>query len=149
MGSGDNNEIRVYFSDTLTTPKWTSHPKNPVVTDRSEAGRPAGRPVISNNSILIFFQDSRQEYGSAVNAYEIVQLNETGYKDKKLDGNPILSGTGGLSWNSGRMHQIDAQIINENLLIAVDGDIGWGRNQYTGSLWSIGLHSINSNTDAQ
>jgi len=147
MGGGNNDEIRVYFSEVLTAVEWVPHPENPVVTDRCEAGRPAGRPVVSDNSIIVFYQDCRKEYGSAVNAYELVQLSQTTYEDRKLTEKPVLSGVGGIAWNSGRMHHVDMQTVDDTLLIAVDGDVGWGRNQYTGSLWSIGFESVDITVD--
>lgn len=147
MGGGANDELRVYFSDTLTTPDWSPHPENPVVTDRKEGGRPAGRPLVSGDSITMFCQDCRDGYGSAVNAYEIVRLTESEYEDRRVPETPVLSGVGGVAWNSGRMHHVDAQVTDGALLFAVDGDVGWGRNQYTGSLWSIGFESVATSRD--
>jgi hypothetical protein len=143
MGSGNNDELRVYFNDTLESPNWNPHPKNPVVSNRIQAGRPAGRPLVQDK-ITLFLQDSKEEYGSGVRAYEVTELTPAAYSDSPLFTEPILEGTEGIGWNSGRMHHIDIQESDDEIYCAVDGDVGCGRNRISGSMWSIGFGKLNN-----
>lgn len=143
-GTGSNDELSVYYSETLTDSDWTPHPKNPVVTDRPSAGRPAGRPVVQEDGIIAFFQDCTAEYGDKLRAYEIVSLDSSTYKDRQLSDNALLRGTGGLGWNSGRMHHLDLQSVNGEIYCAYDGDVGIGRNLVSGSMWAIGVGATGS-----
>lgn len=139
IGGGDNDELYVYFSDTLETPGWDRHPENPVVTGRQNAGRPAGRPIVRNDRLLIPLQNCHAEYGSAVELYEVTTLTPEAYDDQPLFTDPLLQGQGLLGWNSGRMHHLDLQFVGDEILCAVDGDVGLGRNRASGSMWSIGF----------
>lgn len=143
MGSGNNDELRVYFNDTLESPNWNPHPKNPVVSNRIQAGRPAGRPLVQDK-ITLFLQDSKEEYGSGVRAYEVTELTPAAYSDSPLFTEPILEGTEGIGWNSGRMHHIDIRESDDEIYCAVDGDVGCGRNRISGSMWSIGFGKSNN-----
>ncbi|WP_136715452.1 glucosamine inositolphosphorylceramide transferase family protein [Halorientalis salina] len=138
-GTGANDEISVYYSEDLTKPNWTPHPDNPVVADRPTAGRPAGRPIVTDDAIIAFFQDSTGEYGSGLRAYEITTLDTSTYEERPLFEEPVLVGTGGVGWNSGRMHHLDLRMIDGELYCAYDGDVGFGRNRVSGSMWAIGF----------
>lgn len=137
-GSGSNDQIRIYYSDELTEGEWNPHPDNPVVQNRRSAGRPGGRPIVRDGSIIVFYQDCTDAYGSGLKAYEIKELTPTSYKDRPIFDSPILAGKRGLGWNSGRMHHLDVQIIDDQIFIAFDGDIGHGRS-VSKAMWSIGF----------
>lgn len=141
LGSGNNDEIRVYFSDELIESNWRSHPQNPVVTGRKFAGRPGGRPLLMGDRLVMFYQDCTSIYGNALRAYEIEELSTELFKDKPLFDDPILSGKKRFGWNSGRMHHLDLQVIEDKLFVATDGDIGLGRSIST-PMWSIGFSSV-------
>lgn len=141
MGSGENDQIRIYHNETLTEGNWQSHPLNPVVTDRKYAGRPGGRPLIHDEKLVIFYQDCVSDYGNALRAYEIRELSLNAYKDEPVFDDPILKGKGGRGWNSGRMHHLDIQFGEDRIFIAVDGDIGVGRS-VSKAMWSIGFESV-------
>jgi len=70
---------------------------------------------VREDSIVAFFQDCTAEYGDQLRAYEITSLDTLTYEDRPLSDNALLGGTGGLGWNSGRMHHLDLQ--------SVDGEI--------------------------
>lgn len=148
-GTGSNDEISVYYSETLTAPDWTPHPENPVVTGRPSAGRPAGRPLVREDSIVAFFQDCTAEYGDKLRAYEITLLDTLTYEDRPLSDDALLQGTGGLGWNSGRMHHLDIQSVDGNIYCAYDGDVGVGRNRVSGSMWTIGVGTTGSTGKSQ
>lgn len=141
IGSGGNDELRIYYNDSLTEPGWDPHPMNPVVSNRVEAGRPGGRPIVGDDTIMMPFQDCSEEYGHGLRTFEITELTPDSYHDRPIFEGPMLGGTGGLKWNSGRMHHLDAQQINGEIYCAVDGDIGVGRNILSGSMWSISFGS--------
>lgn len=140
-GSGDNNRICLYHNETLTEGNWQPHPSNPVVTDRKCAGRPGGRPIVGDETLVMFYQDCVIDYGNALRAYEIKELSPTTYVDEQIFEEPILHGSGGRGWNSGRMHHLDLQFDENQALIAADGDIGFGRS-VSHAMWSIGFDSI-------
>ena len=148
-GTGSNDELSVYYSETLTAPEWTPHPENPVVTDRLSAGRPGGRPIVRDDSIIAFFQDCTAEYGDKLRAYEITSLDTKTYEDRALSDEAVLEGSGGLGWNSGRMHHLDLQSVNGEVYCAYDGDVGIGRNQVSGPMWAIGIGKTASKGDSQ
>jgi hypothetical protein len=143
-GTGSNDELRVYYSMTLTAPDWTPHPENPVVADRPSAGRPSGRPIVREDTIVAFFQDCNVEYGNKVRAYEITCLDTLRYEDQPMSDSALLEGSGGLGGNSGRMHHLDIQSVDGNIYFAYDGDVGVGRNRVSGSMWAIGFGTASS-----
>jgi hypothetical protein len=84
------NDIYAYYSDELATPSWMPHEGNPIVSNRPEATRPAGRPIVRGDHITAFFQDCRETYGHKVRAYEITGLSPDSYKDQKRPESPVL-----------------------------------------------------------
>lgn len=141
VGSDDGErDLFVYYSDDLLVDEWTPHAQNPVVTGRSEAARPAGRPIVDDDRILVFFQDCAGQYGRKVRAFE-VELSTTDYTDRERPDSPILEGSGHrLGWNSGRMHHVDPWQIGDGWICAVDGNIGFGQRAFGDYHWSIGIY---------
>jgi len=137
--AGEGGDLAVYHSESLVADDWTPHPDNPVVTDRPSAVRPAGRPVQREDGWLVFFQDCARQYGKRVWAYEITELSTDSYRDQQCADQPVIGPTGGLGWNSGRMHHIDAWLLEDRWLCAVDGNIGLGKPIF-GDHWAIGFY---------
>lgn len=146
FGGGDNDTLYAYYSDSLESSNWLAHAQNPIVTNRVEAGRPAGRPYFGSEYPVIFLQDNTAQYGDSVRAYCIRELTPDSYQDEPVANEPVLSGNGGFGWNSGRMHHIDLQHLPESseFVWIVDGDIKYGR-AIAGSSWSIGVLELTDN----
>jgi len=134
--TGAGGDLIVKYTDVgvdLVGATWYDHPKNPVVTNRPEAGREAGYTLVfENGTVLTFFQDGVENYGDKVKAY-LVNISTTDYSDTYLKTVAQESGSG---WNADGMHTYSALLDLENnrWLIAVDG---W--NSATGR-WSIGVY---------
>ena len=142
LGSNDGRyDVYLYYSDDLLNEEWTPHERNPVVTGRPEAGRPAGRPIVGNDEALIFFQDCAAQYGDKVRAFDVERLSPTEYADRERPESPVLEASGRrLGWNSGRMHHIDPWHTPHGWRCAVDGNIGFGRRAFHPGHWSIGMY---------
>lgn len=136
-GDESNDGLHAYYSDELQSSDWKPHDRNPVADPRDRATRPAGRPIVEDDRMVIFFQDCERQYGDNVRSFEITTLSETEYEDSELDGSPILAGSGLVGWNSSRMHHVDPQYVNGDWLFIVDGD-STGRTVF-GERWSIGI----------
>ena len=109
----NNDELYIYFSESLLDSSWTPHPMNPVVSDVRSA-RPAGKIFKYKNKIYRPSQDCSKRYGHSVKFNQIVKINENVYEEIVVDS--ILP-----NWsdeivcshtfnNSGRLTVIDAQI---------------------------------------
>lgn len=137
--AGADDDLVVYHSDELVSDDWTPHPDNPVVAGRPEAVRPAGRPVARDDGFLLFFQDCARHYGERVWAYTVTDLSTETYRDELASPDPVVGPTGGLGWNAGRMHHVDAWLLEDRWLCAVDGNIGLGKPLF-GDHWAVGLY---------
>lgn len=141
VGDATISGVHLYYSELIERDGWHSHPDNPVVTNRSIAYRPAGRPVVTQDRIVLFYQDCANRYGEHVRAYEITRLDPTGFADNELDGSPVLEGEKTrIGWNSGRMHHIDPWYFDGQWLCAVDGNIQ-NSKLFTNNHWSIGIYT--------
>lgn len=133
-------ELRIYYSDSLTTPRWTPHQSNPVAV--GEPRIPGGRPVVTSDRIVAFFQNGANHYGDVVEAYEITTLSPSAYDDRRIGDDPVVGPSGSLlGWNSGRMHTFDPWYTGDRWVCAVDGDTGLGQS-VVGPHWSLGLYSV-------
>jgi hypothetical protein len=74
------DELHLFYSDTLFTQQWHSHPSNPINTDTRTA-RPAGKIFIKDGKIFRPSQDCSGIYGKAINLNRIVKLNEKEYEE--------------------------------------------------------------------
>jgi len=135
------NDIYAYYSDELATPSWMPNEGNPIVSNRPEATRPAGRHIVRDDHITAFFQDCRETYGHKVRAYEITELSPDSYKDQERPESPVLEPQGTVGWDSGRMHHIDPWYTGSGWVCAVDGDITERTRALTGDRWSIGVYT--------
>lgn len=134
-----NSGLRAYYSDSLTG-EYKPHENNPIIEGRKKAARPAGRPIVRDDHILMFYQDSVEFYGAKVRAYSIDQLTPKKYSDSELPQSPILEGSGenGREWNQVRMHHYDPWYLGdgEGWRAAVDGN-GDGSDR-----WTIGIYRV-------
>jgi hypothetical protein len=144
LGSDDgNHDLCLYYSDDLLRDEWTPHEQNPVASGRPEAGRPAGRPIVTEDGILVFFQDCAAQYGDKVRAFDVERLSPTAYADRERPESPILEGSDRrLGWNSGRMHHVDPWYTADGWRCAVDGNVGWGRRAFGPNHWSVGMYEV-------
>jgi len=144
LGSDDGcYELHLYHSKNLHTSSWTPHERNPVVTGRPEAARPAGRPLVGDDRITVFFQDCVKQYGHRVRAFDIEQLSSTTYADYERQESPILEASDRwFGWNSGRMHHIDPWYTVDGWRCAVDGNIGVGQHVFGPDHWAIGMYEF-------
>ncbi len=89
------DELFLYHSPKLDPPHWTSHPKNPVVSDVRRS-RPAGRLFIENGKIYRPSQDSGIRYGNGIQVHEVQVLTKEDYYEESFSsiypnsGDPFL-----------------------------------------------------------
>ena len=77
-------ELYVFYADSPISKHWTAHANNPIVSDASCA-RPAGK-IMEKGSVLIRpSQDCAGSYGAGINFSEIMTLDKTNYKEKKIN----------------------------------------------------------------
>lgn len=78
-----HTELFLYYADDLFTDKWTSHPRNPIVSDISRS-RAAGRIFEHKGTLIRPSQDCTGGYGKAINFNEITILNTYDYEERLL-----------------------------------------------------------------
>jgi hypothetical protein len=114
------NSLRLYNADQLLGP-WHEHPQSPVVTNKDDMARPAGRVLSYDGRILRYQQDLDSAWGHRVWAFEVTELTATGYAEVRLAEGPILQASGS-GWNEKAMHHIDPHSLGDSKWIAsVDG----------------------------
>ena len=112
--------LRLYHANDLRGP-WQEHPKSPIVQGDSKIARPAGRVIVSPESIIRFAQDCSIIYGTQVRAFEITELTTATYREQPLLRRPLL-GPNRHDWAQGGMHHLDPHRVDCNQWIAaVDG----------------------------
>lgn len=141
VGHHETGSMYLYHSRDLFSENWTAHLANPVVAGDRSRSRPGGRPVLTPEGVVVFFQDCAPEYGHQVRMSLLTDLTRRTATFEELPASPVLAGTGGIGWNSGRMHHVDPHPTSEGWLCAVDGDIGFGRGTWTTDQWSIGIYT--------
>ena len=135
----EGENLYLYHSEELEASDWVPHQLNPVHSDRPAATRPAGRPIVLDDSILFFYQDCSTIYGKSVSQYHITELTESSFGDEEISNNPLLSPTGSkFGWASGRMHHIDPWWTGDEWICAVDGNVS-DSGLFTYNNWSIGI----------
>lgn len=112
--------LRLFHSADLLGP-WTEHPQSPIVTGDPSRSRPAGKVLHSGGHPIRFAQSCVPEYGTAVRAFDILELTPSRYRERERAADPIL-GPGRQRWNRYGMHHIDAHELSPGRWIAcVDG----------------------------
>jgi len=143
-GEDDSGDLYAYHAERLEADGWQPHEANPVVTDRSAAARPGGRPIVTKDSLLVYFQDCVRQYGDMVRAYEITELSPTKYVDHEMRESPILGADSRrFGWDAGKMHHIDLVFVGDGWHCAVDGNIGIGQSIFDNN-WAIGIYQHRS-----
>ena len=121
--SPDNQNLYLFYADRPEGP-WREHPRSPVVRGNSRDARPAGNILNTGDRLIRFSQDSQEygeKYGKAVRGFEITTLTRDEYRERPLEGNPLLKDSGA-GWNAMGMHQISASPVSLGRWIAaVDG----------------------------
>jgi hypothetical protein len=79
---GANAHLCLYFADRLEGP-FVEHPQSPVKTDVAGA-RPAGEIIMKDNKLYRPGQNCAPGYGASVIWFEIEEINEQVYKEKKV-----------------------------------------------------------------
>lgn len=149
--AGDDGVLHAYHSEELTASDWEAHPSNPVVEGRPGATRPGGRPFVTGEMLVVYFQDCRSTYGERLRAFEVTDLTTDTYRDRELDSSPALEPTDNrFGWNAGKMHHVDYEAVDGRWRCVVDGNIDAGRTVF-GNNWSIGVYetALESGTSTQ
>jgi hypothetical protein len=76
------DELYLYFSSTLTSPDWISHPENPIVSNVGSS-RPAGRLFVKNGILYRPAQDSEKRYGHRMRIMEVKELSRVRYREQE------------------------------------------------------------------
>tara|TARA_B100002052_G_scaffold198922_1_gene181515 strand:- start:2781 stop:4448 length:1668 start_codon:yes stop_codon:yes gene_type:complete len=74
-----NEDLHLFFSEKIDG-NWTSHPKNPIISDVRYA-RPAGGIYIENDKIYRPSQNGANSYGYGIQINEIIKISETEYEE--------------------------------------------------------------------
>lgn len=74
-----NQELNLFFADSPLGP-WTSHPKNPIVSDLRRA-RPAGKLFRQGARLIRPGQDCSTFYGAAITLNRVEVLSEDDYRE--------------------------------------------------------------------
>jgi hypothetical protein len=115
-----HDTLRLYHARDLEGP-WAEHPQSPLVEGNPHTARPAGRVVVCNDRLVRFAQRCEPYYGMDVRALEITDLTTTTYREREVEHNPVLSGTG-TGWNANGMHHVDPHRLTDGRWLAcVDG----------------------------
>jgi len=83
-GASTWDEVFLFYADSPTSSSWTSHPKNPIVSDVQNA-RPAGKIFTYNGDLYRPAQNSSKRYGYGMNINKILNLTKTEYKEKNIN----------------------------------------------------------------
>jgi hypothetical protein len=79
-GASAQDELFLFFADSLTQGEWTSHPMNPIVSD-VQCSRPAGAIIEREGRLFRPAQNSAKRYGHSVSIQEIITITENDYKE--------------------------------------------------------------------
>jgi len=83
-GASPLDELFIFYSDSLLSNKWTSHPRNPVISDAKQA-RPAGKFFYHKDILYRPSQDCSKRYGYGIKINQVIELNETTYQERTID----------------------------------------------------------------
>ncbi len=77
------DELCLFFSDEPLGRHWTSHPKNPIVSDVRRA-RPAGRIFKYQGRMYRPSQDCSKRYGYGIRINHIAKLDDKEYEEREV-----------------------------------------------------------------
>lgn len=106
-GGAMTDELCVFWARDLHG-EWTSHPRNPVVSDVRRA-RPAGRIFLSGRTLVRPAQDCSQRYGGAIVFHSIDELSTTNYRESVINrftGAGIRGILGTHTYNRGETYEV-------------------------------------------
>jgi hypothetical protein len=78
------NELFLFYSDSLLSDTWISHPQNPITTDHTFS-RAAGSIFKHENKLYRPSQNCSKHYGYGIQLQEIIKLTETEYQEKNIE----------------------------------------------------------------
>jgi hypothetical protein len=76
-----NANLSIFFSDSLLSDNWISHPKNPISSKLSNS-RMAGNIFIKDKKLFRPAQNCQTDYGKEININEITELGKSVYKEQ-------------------------------------------------------------------
>jgi hypothetical protein len=76
-----NANLSIFYSDSLFSDNWISHPKNPI-SKKSSNSRMAGNIFTENNKLFRPAQNCKADYGKELNINEITELGPSVYKEQ-------------------------------------------------------------------
>jgi hypothetical protein len=106
-GATKTDELYVFSARDLHG-EWTSHPRNPVVSDVRRA-RPAGRVFTSGGRLVRPAQDCSVRYGGAIVFHSIDELTQTEYRESvmhRFTGAGIRGLRGTHTYNRGESYEV-------------------------------------------
>lgn len=83
QGVAANEQLHIFYSDSLLSNTWTPHHANPVISDVSNA-RPAGNIFEYEGSLYRPSQDCAVRYGWGMSINKILKLNENEYIEENI-----------------------------------------------------------------
>lgn len=83
-GSSNNENLYIFYAESLHSNKWTPHTKNPVISDVKHA-RSAGNFFTYNNNLYRPSQNNTIRYGYGMKINKVLELNKFDYKEKKIN----------------------------------------------------------------
>lgn len=117
--------LAIFYADDLLGP-WKTHPLTPVYRNDASVSRPAGLPLVINNTLIRFVQDNRQGYGKRVRAMVVDKISPTEFFEHPAARDPFF-GAHGAHWANNGMHHVGAaQMDGGTWVAAIDGN-GDGR----------------------
>jgi hypothetical protein len=109
--------LRLYHSEQLPG-GWREHGESPIIADDPRRARPAGRVIDWEGRRLRFAQDCVPAYGTAVRAFEVLELTETTYAERPTVPEVVLAADD-QRWSAGGVHHVDAHQIGPGRWLAV------------------------------
>lgn len=128
----DRSDVNLYWADVPVKGSWKLHPSSPIKRS-STFQRMGGRPLISSDQIILFYQDCRWHYGEMVRCCEVLELSPNKFEQRDLQSlSPIVSGQYNGRWHHLGMHHIDIHF--DEGIVVMDGQDNNG--------WSIGQGEV-------
>jgi hypothetical protein len=101
---------------------WTEHPRSPIVKKDLHTARPAGRPLVIDDTLYRLGMDCEPTYGSQVHAFQVLDIGPNTYVEKMVETPLVKASSKG--WNALAMHHVDALQTGTNQWIAVVDALG-------------------------
>lgn len=112
-----NKQLCLYYSIDLLSNDWKEHPMSPI--SEPPYSRLAGEVKKIDDKLYLFAQESRDSYGTGVNAFKIITIDTITFRMEKVL-EPILWKYGN-SYSKDGMHTLNFVEYDETYFIVVDG----------------------------